>query len=58
MCLAQGPQHSDAVEVRTRGPSVSSQALYHWAPIFNDTDLMFGPIYKLSKFHVIYANDS
>ena len=25
---------------------------------FNDTDLMFGPIYKLSKFHVIYANDS
>ena len=31
MCLAQGPQRSDAGEVRTRGPSVSSQALYHWA---------------------------
>ena len=31
MCLAQGPQRSDAVEARTRGPSVSSQALYHWA---------------------------
>ena len=31
MCLAQGPQHSDAPEARTRGPSVSSQALYHWA---------------------------
>ena len=31
MCLAQGPQHSDASEARTRGPSVSSQALYHWA---------------------------
>ena len=31
MCLAQGPQHSDAGEARTRGPSVSSQALYHWA---------------------------
>ena len=31
MCLAQGPQHSDADEARTRGLSVSSQALYHWA---------------------------
>ena len=61
MCLAQGPQRSDASEAGTRGPSVSSQALYHWAtahPLFNDTDLMFGPIYKLSKFHVIYAYDS
>ena len=33
MCLAQGPQWSDAGAARTRGPSVSSQALYHWAPI-------------------------
>ena len=31
MCLAQGPQCSDTGEARTRGPSVSSQALYHWA---------------------------
>ena len=31
MCLAQEPQHSDAGEAQTRGPSVSSQALYHWA---------------------------
>ena len=31
MCLAQGPQHSDLGEARTRGPSVSSQALYHGA---------------------------
>ena len=31
MCLAQGPQRSDAGEARTHGPSVSSQALYHWA---------------------------
>ena len=31
MCLAQGPQRSEAREARTRGPSVSSQALYHWA---------------------------
>ena len=28
MCIAQGPQRSDAGEARTRGPSVSSQALY------------------------------
>ena len=31
MCLPKGPQCSDAGEARTRGPSVSSQALYHWA---------------------------
>ena len=31
MCLAQGPQSSDAGEARTSGPSVLSQALYHWA---------------------------
>ena len=31
MYLAQGPQYSDAGEARTRGLSVSSQALYHWA---------------------------
>ena len=31
MCLAQGPQGSDTDEARTHGPSVSSQALYHWA---------------------------
>ena len=31
MCLAQGPQRSDTGEARTRGPSVFSQALYHWA---------------------------
>ena len=30
MCLAKGPQCSDAGEARTRRPSVSSQALY-WA---------------------------
>ena len=31
MRLAQGPQRSDAGEAWTRGPSVSSQALYHCA---------------------------
>ena len=30
MCLTQRPQRIDASEARTRGPSVSSQALYHW----------------------------
>ena len=41
MCLAQGPQRSDAGEARTRGPLVSSQALYHWAtalPMTNSED--------------------
>ena len=31
MCLARGPQCSDTDEARTCSPSVSSQALYHWA---------------------------
>ena len=31
MCLAQGPQRSDAGEARICGPLVSCQALYHWA---------------------------
>ena len=30
MCLAQGPQRSDASEAQTSGTSVSSEALYHW----------------------------
>ena len=36
MCLAQGPQRSDAGEAQIRGPSVSSQALYHWATVLPD----------------------
>ena len=35
MCLAQGPQRSAAGEARTRGPSVSSQALYHCGRVVN-----------------------
>ena len=31
MCLAKGPQCSDPGEAQNRGPSVWSQALYHWA---------------------------
>ena len=30
MCLVQRPQRSDTSEAQTRGPSVLSQALYHW----------------------------
>ena len=33
MCLAQGPQRSDAGEAQTRGPSVLSQVLYHRATV-------------------------
>ena len=29
LCFAQEPQRRDAVEARTCGPSVASQALYH-----------------------------
>ena len=39
MCLAQGPQRSDAGEARTRGLSVSSQALYHWANALPSSEL-------------------
>ena len=31
MCLAKGPQPSDAGDARTPGLLVSCQALYHWA---------------------------
>ena len=41
MCLAQGPQRSDAGEARTRGPSVSSQALYHWATALPITSFIY-----------------
>ena len=40
MCLAQGLQCSDAGEARTRGPSVSSQALYHCAPSMCNVNLL------------------
>ena len=36
MCLAQGPQRSDAGEARTRGPSVSSQAGHDLPTSVND----------------------
>ena len=52
MCLAQGPQRSDAGEARTRGPSVSSQALYHWATsdnlIYKSSNREVNPSYTTS----------
>ena len=49
MCLAQGPQRSDAGEARTRGPSVSSQALYHWATVLPDSIYNYLPEYPIVK---------
>ena len=48
MCLAQGPQRSDAGEARTRGPSVSSQALYHWAPARDYKPVKYLYLFKIS----------
>ena len=42
MCLAKGPQGSDAGEAWTPGPSVSSQALYHWATALPWTSAIVG----------------
>ena len=39
MCLAQGPQRSDAGEARTRSLSIWSQALYHWGTVLPHTQL-------------------
>ena len=49
MCLAQGPQRNDADEARTRGPSVSSQALYHWAAALPDS------LVPVNSFKVIWG---
>ena len=47
MCLAQGPQGSDAGKARTRGPSASSQALNHCAFAL--------PILLVWKFFKLYG---
>ena len=55
MCLAQGPQGSDAGKARTCGPSVSSQALYLWAtavPFFCPIRFSRFPI----KLWILHAN--
>ena len=47
MCLAQGPQHSDAGEAQTHGPSVSSQAPYH-EPLHSQLGVGPNPLRVLS----------
>ena len=47
MCLAQGPQRSDASEARTRGSSISSQTLYHWATALPELNCDNGFSYHL-----------
>ena len=54
MCLAQGPQRSDAGEVRSRGPSVSSQALIITIIIGNYN--MCPPIYTMDHPDLTYAD--
>ena len=55
MCLAQGPQRSDAGEARTRGPSVSSQALYHWATVLHMTKMATKPIYGKNYLNIFFS---
>ena len=60
MCLAQGPQRSDAGEARTRYPSVSSQALYHWAtalPGFIFVHVQFTPLNTFIVFKDYYKTN-
>ena len=52
MCLAQGPQRSDAGEAQTRGPSVLSQAFYHWATALPKQVLIF---FKLFLWRLIQS---
>ena len=54
MCLAQGPQRSDAGEARTRGPTVSIQALYHWATALPKNGLVL--LGQISKWKCVIAN--
>ena len=63
MRLAQGPQRSDAGEARTRGPSVSSQALYmyHWATApcslkLSDTELQSPSVVYACWYNNIFSS--
>ena len=52
MCLSQGPQRSDAGEAWSRGPSVSSQALYYLATALPSVTILtqqfttWAPVYR------------
>ena len=52
MCLAQGPQRSDAGEALTRGPSVSSQALYHRATALTNSTFCIVTYWAIIFAHV------
>ena len=49
MCLAQGPQGSDAGEAQTHGLSVTSQALYHWAIALPKILMVNGSLMKVES---------
>ena len=53
MCLAQGPQRSDAGEARTRGLLVLSQALYHCGTAFPRRVVLS---YKRKYVHKVLVN--
>ena len=55
MCLAQGPQPNDAGEAWTRDPSVSSQALYHWATALPKK---FSSVYENPRNWIVNTMDS
>ena len=52
MCLAQGPQHSNASEAQTRDILVLSQALYHWATALPLKSLYFQPLLS-DEYHLL-----
>ena len=53
MCLAKGPQCSDAVEARTRGPSVLSQTLNNCAPFLTLGVGLGAPGYQGGKKNIV-----
>ena len=58
MCLAQGPHRSDVGEARTRDPSVSSQALYHWATALPKSLQIRWPTPTPSIYHMLLLGAS
>ena len=58
MCLAQGPQQCDGGEAQTRGPSVSRQALYHWATVLSPESVLFILKYEINTLTDAMVYDS
>ena len=55
MCLAQGPQRSEAGKAQTRGPLFSSHALYHWATALPCTHFEPDCIQNGGSANIIYT---